>query len=636
MLSVRDISNFMRRVVLRTRYAFDRTMAAGPIALIGWLGLASLLVTAAAAAVLAAARIAPDGAKPLGFGEAFWEATMRTIDAGNVGGDNGWDFRFVMLAVTFWGIFVVSALIGLLSAGVTARLDELRKGRSLVLERGHAVILNWSDAIFDVIAELLVAHEKDARFSIVVLADKDKVEMEDEIAAKIGRRRRRRIVCRRGDPSDLHDLAIANVATAASVVMLSPAGDDPDSHNIKTAMALMHGPSRCPPECRIAAEFRDPHNAEIARAIGGDAIQTVLGDDLVSRIIVHSSRQAGLSGVYLELLGFEGCEIYANAMPRLAGLTFAAAALSLEDGALIGMCEADGAGLRLNPPADAAFGPDTLAIYIAEDRDGARFAAETAELADAAIRHARKEARAIERTLILGWNRRGPQMIRRMARYLAPGSHVTVAATAPRLTRDIAELAASTEGVSLAAATADACDRKALEALKPGAFDHVVVLAEGDHAHAQQADTRTLVTLLHLRHIADRDGAAFTVVSEIADVRNRELAAVTRADDFVVSHRLVSLMLAQAAESRYVSAIFDELLNEEGSEIYMRPAANLVALDTEVDFYTVTEAALRRGETAIGYPDGAPGAEKAVVLNPPKSRRRRYGAQDRIVVLAEE
>ncbi len=96
-------------------------------------------------------------------------------------------------------------------------------------------------------------------------------------------------------------------------------------------------------------------------------------------------------------------------------------------------------------------------------------------------------------------------------------------------------------------------------------------------------------------------GKHISVVSEMIDVRNRELAEVTRADDFVVSNKLVSLMLAQASENEYLSAIFDDLLDEKGSEIYMRPAADYVTTDQPVTFYTVAEAARRRGEVAIGY-----------------------------------
>src|SRR5262249_1288063 len=102
-----------KRLLRRARYSFDLTMAAGPVSLIGWLAVASGIVIAIAAAFLVTTRIVGDDGHPLAFGEAAWEALMRTIDAGNVGNDVPWPFRVVMLVVTIWGIFVVSSLIGL-------------------------------------------------------------------------------------------------------------------------------------------------------------------------------------------------------------------------------------------------------------------------------------------------------------------------------------------------------------------------------------------------------------------------------------------------------------------------------------------------------------------------------------------
>ena len=106
-------------------------MAAGPIALIGWLALLSLVVIALAGGRARAARHRARGRRAAGFGEAMWESLMRTLDAGTMGGDEGWAFRVVMLMVTLGGIFVVSALIGVLTSGIEGKLDELRKGRSL-------------------------------------------------------------------------------------------------------------------------------------------------------------------------------------------------------------------------------------------------------------------------------------------------------------------------------------------------------------------------------------------------------------------------------------------------------------------------------------------------------------------------
>ena len=49
----------------RLRYEFDKTMAKGPIALIGWLALISLIIIAVAGAFLAVTHVAPEGSQPL-------------------------------------------------------------------------------------------------------------------------------------------------------------------------------------------------------------------------------------------------------------------------------------------------------------------------------------------------------------------------------------------------------------------------------------------------------------------------------------------------------------------------------------------------------------------------------------------
>jgi voltage-gated potassium channel Kch len=613
-----------RSLFARIRYEFDKTMAAGPIALIGWLGIASFAVIGAAAALLHTSRIAPQGGAPLGFVEAFWEATMRTIDAGNVGGDNGWAFRAVMLVVTLWGIFVVSSLIGLLGAGVQVRIEELRKGRSRVLERGHTVVLNWSDAIGDVAAELLLAHEDDKRFRVVVLADKDKIEMEDALAAKIGRHRLHKIVCRSGDPGALEDLKLVNLDQARSIIVLADGGEA-DALTLKIVLAIVHGPGRRAEPFRIAAEFRDAKNAHIAEVVGGREVQAVMADDLISKIIVHSSRQAGLSAVYLELLDFAGCEFYTLAHAALAGKTFGQAANLFRRGALVGLCDKSGR-VRLNPDWGAAIEAGQMGVFIASDRKGVTASNKPAPIDEKKIVAKSRGEHKSERVLILGWNRRGPEIVRQLPAYFSGGSQIVVGADREALA------ARPCAGADMRAI--DTTDRTAIESLEPASFNHVVVLSEADRLPMQTADTRSLVALLHLRHIAENAGAHFTVISEIADVRNRALAQVTRADDFVVSHRLVSLMLAQASENEFIGKIFGELLDAAGPEIYMRRASDYVAPGEPVDFYTLVEAAGRRAETAFGYARGGKDG-LAVTINPDKAEPVTFGADDFLIVLAD-
>ncbi len=405
----------------RARYAFDKSMSAGPVALIGWLALVSLLVIVLAGAFIALSGVAQEGDDGMGFGEAMWASLMRTLDAGTMGGDTGWGFRVVMLVVTLAGIFIVSTLIGVLSSGIDAKLTELRKGRSRVLEDGHVIVFNWSPSIFDVISELFVANANHPGTRIVVMADRDKVEMEDELAAKLPKTRGVKVVCRRGDPTDLYDIGLANPQASKSIVILSPEGDDPDSQTIKTLLAIVNDPNRRAAPYRIAAEIREAKNADLARIVGGAEAQLVMADDLIAKIVVHSSRQAGLSAVYSELLDFDGCEIYAAKVPAIEGKTFGEALHAFETCALLGVRGPDGK-VRLNPPMDETVPAGAQAILIAED-DGAIKADGRPTFDSSVLRERAAPPVGPERALLLGWNRRGPRIAAELGRYVARVRH---------------------------------------------------------------------------------------------------------------------------------------------------------------------------------------------------------------------
>src|SRR5690606_13996767 len=132
----------------------------------------------------------------------------------------------------------------------------------------------------------------------------------------------------------------------------------------------------------------------------------------------------------------------------------------------------------------------------------------------------------------------------------------------------------------------DPTSRRVLDSLFVHEFDHIIVLPAKETLSAQRADAKTLITLLHLRDIAEQKGVDLNVVSEMIDDRNRELAEVTQADDFIVSDQLISLMLSQVSENRKLTEVFGDLFSATGAEIYLRPAGLYVAPGSETDFYT--------------------------------------------------
>jgi voltage-gated potassium channel Kch len=622
-----------RRVTLiqRLRYEFDKTMSAGPIALIGWLAVLSLAGVLATAAVLTAVG-APRTGEPYSFPEAAWQALMHVIDTGGIESDQDWLVRTIGIAATVWGIFIVSSLIGLLGAGVIERLQELRKGRSLVLERGHTLILNWSASVFDIIQQLsIAAKEAKRRRAIVVMAPKDKVEMEDAIKAKVASHAHVSVICRSGDPTNLQDLQIANVDAAKSIIVISPDDGNPDVRNIKTVMALAqaHAATR-----RLVAEFRDSSNVEAVQVIAAQGVQAVMADDLISRIIVHSSRQSGLSEVYAELLSYEGEEICTAAKPVMKGLTYREALLAFEEGALIGL-SIDGKA-QLNPPMDTPIGESAEGVFIAATAAAIRPARRKAAVDEAAMAASAAAPTQAERALILGWNRRGAAVASELSYYMAPNSVMTIVADAPRFAQAAPTLKLANANVRLEHIVADTADRSVIRSLNASSCNHIIVLACSDDMDAEAADTQTLVTLLHLRQaLADEGGGHITIVSEMLNERNRALGQSARSDDFIVSSRLISLMLTQISENEELLQIFAEILDEAGSEIYLRPALAYVS-DQPVTFATVVAAAAAREESAFGYRRAPNGEDRGVLkLNPRKSEVVHFRPGDAVVVMAK-
>ncbi|MGZ8502095.1 MAG: CASTOR/POLLUX-related putative ion channel [Candidatus Limnocylindrales bacterium] len=623
----------------RLRYRFDEFMARGTIALILGLFAISVALIVVVALIVWLSGIATD--QELDFPTLLRYGLLRTLDPGTMGGDQGTaGFLLAMFAVTLGGIFVISTLIGILNTGLEGKLAEMRKGRSRVVEREHTVILGWSQQIHTVISEIAAANENQGRRSIVILADRDKVEMEEDIQTRVGSTGRTKIVCRSGSPMDVDDLRIASLASARSIVILAPEGDEPDADVIKSILAITNHPDRRVEPYHIVAEIRDRANVDVARMVGRDEVELILSEEVISRITAQTCRQSGLSVVYAELLDFAGDEIYLSEQPELVGRPFGETLAAFADASVIGLLPAGGTP-RLNPPSATVLGTGDRLIVIAGDDDRIHLSVGPAVVVDETIlRPASPSVPKPERTLVLGWNRRAPSIIRELDAYVPPGSEIMVVASSGGIEAEIGRLKSGLSAQRIVHRAGDSTDRATIDSLGVQDFDHIIVLCYSDTLDASRADARTLVTLLHLRDIASRLDRDFSIVSEMLDLRDRALAEVARADDFIVSDRLISLMIAQVAESKHLNAVFTELLDPAGSEIYLKPAGDYVALGVALPFAAVVQSARRRNEIAFGYRIAARAEDAAaaygVSVNPPKRGQITFTAADRVIVLAED
>lgn len=618
----------MKSFKAKVRYTFDNLMSKGLGSLIGLLALITLVfVFVMTLLVIISASYPVQGES---FGEMLWFSLMHALDPGTVVGAEGLAYRAIMLITTFGGLVFLAGLIGIVSGAFDSKVEELRKGRSRVLEENHTLILGWNSRVFSLVKEIAIANQSKRKASIVLLAAGDKVEMEDAIKEQVGKLGKTKLVVRSGDPMSLADLEIANHAKAAAVIVLADENaENPDLTTIKTTLALVNNPNRPKSGYHIVAEIREPENLERAKLVSETEVQWILAGDVMSRIMVQTSRQSGLSQIFLDLLDFDGDEIYFTKQDDLVGKTYLEAQHLFSNSSLIGVMR-DGE-VKLNPARSMKIKEQDELIVIAPDDSEIRLS-DAFAIDKSALATKKPALDQPERILILGTNENLPVILSELSQYVAKGSVATVVASGekPQLKTG--------PNLKLEYQSGDPTNRAVLEKVKPQSFDHIMVLANRDLA-AEDSDALTLVTLLQLRDMSKDLGKSFNIVSEMLNDRNRQLAESTEADDFIVSDQLIGLMMSQISENKNLADVFNYLFSSDGSEITLQAAEKYVKLGQEVDMHALIEAAAKRGETAIGYRkkdlESSQQNDYGVALNPEKVRRFKLVEGDKVIVLAE-
>ena len=605
----------------KLRYRFDNALARGPVVVIGYLGLLFLAVIVVVAVIATVAGLWSGD----NFVESFWQSVLRTIDPGANPDDTGWPTRVFGLMITVTGILLGGALIGLLANGVDQKVDELRLGRSRVLELGHTMILGWSSRVPPIVSELVIANESEKRASIVVLAREDKTVMEEAIRAAVPDLRTTRVVCRSGNPAAPDDLERAAIAGARSIIVVR---DDAGEAGVVKAVLAVRSLDRHLERAHIVAEFIDPVTIDMMRHLTDGRVLTVSSDQVVAEVTAQACLQRGMSAVFTELLDFDGDEIYFATVPEVAGHTYREALLAFEKCSLIGWKPAGGK-VELNPPPESVLGPQDELIVVAEDDSKVAFTGFVVVDVPPPPVSDRAHRQPL-RVVILGWSGFGAMVLKELDEFLPPGSTVEIVAD-----RDLVD---SEEMLSLTANHATLELRlndggpQAFRALYEGPGPtRSSCSATATALSIDDADARTLLTLLAMRSVwpVTTEGHV-RVVGELLDQRNQTLADPGGVDDLIVSGVLSSLLIAQLSERAELDEVFEDLFDAEGAIVEMRPAPELVSADP-VAYATVVAAGAAIGASVLGYRLDATGA---VVVNPKKSDPVTLGEDDQVVMIS--
>jgi Trk K+ transport system NAD-binding subunit len=428
----------------------------------------------------------------------------------------------------------------------------------------------------------------------------------------------------------LTELDIAAHASARSVIVLADdEASNPDLVTMKTALALVNHPNRRADQYHIVAEITEAENLERAKLVSETEVSWILASDVMSRIMVQTSRQSGLSQIFLDLLDFDGDEIYFTQAAELAGKTYLQAQHEFSNSTLIGVFRSGKVLLNPKPGSKIAEGDEL--IVVAPDDSMIRRASEHS-VDKALLSTSKVSPSKPEKILILGQSQNLPVILSELSQYVAKGSSATL------VSQKAAMKLGSSTNLTIKSVVGDPTDRKVLTGLGLASFDHIIVLADRDLS-SEESDALTLVTLLQLRSISKEIGKSFNIVSEMLIDRNRQLAESTEADDFIVSDQLIGLMMSQISENKNLAEVFSYLFSAAGSEISLHPASWYVKLGQSLDMHTLIAAAAKRGETALGYRkkdlESSETNDYGIALNPPKAQRFELVEGDMVIVLAE-
>lgn len=610
----------MKKGKLRALFSYwiDFFMSKGPATMI--ILLFAAMITAVGIIGLIAFLV--DGSHSLGY--QLWMSLMHTLDAGTLAGNSTENIPYVVMmsVATLCGLFVTSTLIGVIASGVEARINDLRKGTSVVQEAGHTTIIGFDDNVFTLLSELVEANANQKSACVVVLGTQPKEEMEDAILSRIPNSRTTRIICRSGGLHEIYSFQRCAIEHSKSIIV--NINDDTDT--IKTILALSSYLKENKPDndhLRIVASIQEKCYVEAACLAGDGRAEVIFAKDTIARIIANTCRHHGLSQVLMELFDFGGCELYLESVPSLAGKTLKEATLSFSNAIVVGLSR-DGLA-QLNPPMDTVIRADDRLVLLEED-DGAYELLDTKQIDESQLQHTPHVAiRERKHLLILGSNDKLPMILTEYDQYVAAGTEVVI------VDDDLGGREFSGyQNLEISICSRPVTQDLLYEYLCSGMKN--VLLLNDDSLDAERSDSQTLLRLILLRDIADKSNLRFSITTEMRITGNQKLASQARVDDFVIGTNFVSLLMTQISECPEIRPVITDLLDEDGSELYMKPASHYVPLGQPVNSYILAESAAQKGEIYIGYRKN----RGNVVVNPNKTDILVFQEEDLIIVIAED
>ena len=543
------------------------------------------------------------------------------------------------LFVTLIGLFVSSIVIGIIVTAITERIENIRQGNSSIEESNHQLILGWSSGITLVFREFLLANENQKDTNIVFMDNINPVEANQRIISQFPNKKDyQRIIPKQGRISDRKHLENVNVDLARSIFI----NHEDDMESIKAIAAIVNNPNRKKDKYNIVTKMNTKENYELAKIIGGDETKVLFFGDMLARVGAQSCLQSGLAHVYLDLVNFDGDEIYFQKEPTLVGKNYGDAVLSYDTSCVVGI-ERDG-NVIVNPKANEKIMDNDSIIAISMDDDTVIKDGKDIPPAKNRIANKVNTNNKIENIFIFGHSEGDLSKLKvicsHLIKYIDDGSSICLV-NEDKNSLDLIEEIRADKNIKISFIEGNFRSREFLENMQMKSGSKVLILSSFNGVNdIDSCDAQTLFTLINLRDIEKRENKNFVLTTELINSNNAEIFASDMDDDYLYSEDIVQSMLVQISENPSLNKFFDDLASPEGSEIYFKPISDYVDISEPIDFYTICKSALDKGQTALGYQiadnEHLKELDSGIVINPVKSEEKLFNSEDMLIVFADD
>ncbi len=583
----------------------------------------------------------------ISFLSGIWISIMHIIDPGTITGDESKSLIYMILmsVATLCGVVIISTLIGVINTSITIKLENIKKGKTKIIENDHIIILGFDEEIYTIINELIVANKDESKKkkSIVILDNNHTPEeMQDAVNKRIPNKYNTKIIYRKGIIYDVDSIALCSVNTCRSVIV----NVESDFVTIKCILAVA-SIIKDNNKVHITAVIKNSDYKEAAMLASNNKVLLLNFEDIIAKIIAQSGRHTGASSVFSELFNFVGSEFYTvPANEKLVGLDISEVNLHCNTGVFVGK-------EVMEKKEDSDEKEEKTYLYpcipanerIIKKNDNLIFISETSSIG--LMSDAYKSQRlseidfdnfnnsVISNTLILRYSRKIETILKEEYRFLDENSKITVAVKGDDIEK-IEKLKEKYNYKDLEIVKSDFSTenlRELIERVKP---ESVIVLAStsdnrndfemSDYKRKiimHREDSEIILLLLQLRSLLNNpeNGFNFSITSEIQYSENQKLAKDTGVNDFVVGSIITNEILAQVARQKNRLSIFQEIISAGDADIIFRPATDFLNAGEKINIFDIYQSLKnqRKDFVFIGYKKENPDTNgKKIFINPEK------------------